>query len=175
MKRESWEGENAAAKQDFVIKSISRLGELCPQGVILLLGDCESLLEGALKESERGFDCLQLTEFVQPQGSGKPEDYEIYAGVLLLADLQAVPGKELPILLNKAWNSLLFEGGFSLIVSGLDEQEQEKINILIKQAGFYKLEESIGSGLHCVIAIKPRLGTNLLDYGVDKRAAGQTP
>jgi hypothetical protein len=46
---------------------------------------------------------------------------------------------------------------------------------LVRRAGFHLLEEYRAAVVQCLIALKPRLGTNLLDYSVEERAAGQAP
>jgi hypothetical protein len=175
MIREFSEGMEDSEKKNFESRSISRLAELCPEGTILLLDNCEEHITKELKALGRDFEYVMPYKSSQPSEDGKPDDYEKYAGVLLPLDLQIIPSKELPLILNTAWNGLKTGGMLSIMGSDLGEELQEKLGSLLKQAGFFKLEESNESGYHSIIAVKPRLGTNLLDYGVDERAAGQAP
>lgn len=149
--------------------SIQRTLELCPRGAILIAGDRVDRYRGLIAGLGR-----ETAPFILIQ-TYTTEAYEAYAGVVIPPDQETAAPPDWAGVLNRAWNALIPGGGLYLAVELDDPPDTSRLQSLLRRAGFHIIDETQGEGCAHFIARKPRLGTNLLDYGIDEKAAGQSP
>jgi hypothetical protein len=177
VKRKKPGDKEVIESQDWKSRTITPFLNLCPAGAVLVMGEDQAGILAALERAGRE---LEFGTRGDEEGMGelkaaRADEYEKYAGVLLSTSLKGVPPDEWSLLLNRAWNALVTGGGLFLAIQAPEGQVLEEAPDLVRRAGFHLLEEYRAAVVQCLIALKPRLGTNLLDYSVEERAAGQAP